>query len=59
MSTFLWILFSAIYLVALVVLGVMTLRKGHFVLFVIGIFVPILWVLGALIGPTSRAAPVR
>ena len=54
MSTILWILFSVLYLTALVFLGVATLRKGHYVLFVIGIFFPLLWIIGALIGPTPR-----
>jgi hypothetical protein len=56
MSTFLWILFAALYLAALVVLGVSTLRKGHTALFVIGIIFPILWVVGALMAPTPRVA---
>jgi hypothetical protein len=37
-------------------LGVMTLSKGHYLLFALGIFFPFLWVVGALIGPTPRAA---
>jgi hypothetical protein len=56
MSTFLWILFSAIYVTALIVLGVATLRKGHYVLFIVGIVFPLLWIVGALLGPTPRAA---
>lgn len=56
MDTFLWILFGALYLVALIVLGVATLRKGHYFLFFLGIFFPLLWIVGALIGPTPRAA---
>jgi hypothetical protein len=56
MSTFLWILFTAIYLAALISLGVMTLRKGHVVLFVVGIIFPLLWIIGALMPPTPRAA---
>jgi hypothetical protein len=55
-STFLWILLVAFYFVALVSLGIMTLRKGHTVLFIVGIFLPFLWIVGALIGPTPRAA---
>lgn len=58
MSTFLWILLAAIYLVVLITLGVATLRKGHFFLFFIGIFFPVLWLIGALISPTPRAAGV-
>jgi hypothetical protein len=56
MSTFLWILFTAIYLAALVSLGVSTLRRGHTILFLFGIFVPLLWIMGALMPPTPRAA---
>jgi ATP/ADP translocase len=56
MSTFLWILLGALYLTALIVLGAATLRKGHFFLFIVGIFLPVFWIVGALIGPTPRAA---
>jgi hypothetical protein len=52
----LWFFFAVLYLTALVVLGMATLRKGHTVLFVIGIFLPFLWIVGALMGPTPRAA---
>jgi hypothetical protein len=56
MSTFLWIMLGVLYLVALVSLGVSTLRKGHHFLFVVGLVFPLLWVVGALMGPTSQAA---
>jgi hypothetical protein len=56
MSTFVWVVLGVIYFVALVSLGVATLRKGHYFLFVIGIFFPILWIVGALMGPSPRAA---
>ena len=56
MSTFVWFLFAALYLTALFVLGLSTLRKGHYVLFGVGIFFPLLWIIGAVIGPTPRAA---
>jgi hypothetical protein len=58
-STVLWFLFAALYLVVLITLGVTTLRKGHVFLFVIGIIFPLLWVIGALIGPAPRAAGAR
>lgn len=41
-----------LYLVLLFVLGVMCLRKGHWVMFIVGIFVPIFWLIGAVIPPT-------
>jgi hypothetical protein len=59
MATFLWVLLATIYFVVLVTLGVATLRKGHFLLFFIGFFVPFLWLIGALIGPTPRAAAAQ
>ena len=56
MSTFLWIVLGVVYLTALIVLGLATLRKGHYFLFFVGIIFPFLWIVGALIGPTPRAA---
>jgi len=45
------VLFGALYFVLLVTLGTMTFRKGHFVLFWVGIIFPLLWVIGALKAP--------
>jgi hypothetical protein len=59
MSAILWFLFAALYVVVLITLGVTTLRKGHVLLFVVGIILPFLWIVGALIGPTPRAAGAR
>src|SRR5207249_361758 len=56
MSTFLWIVLGALYLAAVITLGVATLRKGHYMLFVFGIVFPLLWIVGALMAPTPRAA---
>jgi len=56
MSTFLWIILATLYVMALVMLGLTTLRKGHTWLFVFGIFLPFLWIVGAVIGPTPRTA---
>ena len=38
-----------LYFILLVTLGIMTLRKGHWVMFIIGIFLPLFWIIGALI----------
>jgi hypothetical protein len=57
--TVLWVLLSILYLVVLITLGVATLRKGHIVLFIVGFFIPLLWIIGGLIGPTPRAAGAR
>jgi hypothetical protein len=40
-----------LYLVLLITLGVITIRKGHWVMFIIGIFLPLFWLIGALIPP--------
>ena len=58
MSTFLWLLLVVLYFVALVVLGMATLRKGHTVLFWVGFLLPVLWIVGALMPPTSSASAV-
>jgi hypothetical protein len=57
--TFLWILLGVVYIVLLVWLGMATLRKGHTVLFVLGIFFPLLWIVGAIMAPTSGAAAAQ
>lgn len=38
-----------LYLVLLFTVAVITFRKGHWVLGLIGIFIPILWLLGAIL----------
>lgn len=43
------VLWAAIYLVLIITLGVMSLRKGHWVMFIIGIFFPLFWLIGALL----------
>jgi ABC-type multidrug transport system permease subunit len=45
-----------LYLVLLITTGVMTLRNGHGWLFFFGIFVPFLWIIGALMRPAGRYA---
>jgi hypothetical protein len=40
-----------LYLVLVLTLGIMTLRKGHWVMFILGIFLPLFWIIGAVIPP--------
>ena len=54
--TFIWFLLGIVYFMCLIFLGLATFRKGHYVLFLVGFFLPILWIVGALIRPTARAA---
>ena len=44
-----------LYLVLLVTMGIMTIRKGHVLLFIFGLFFPLLWLIGAIMpGPAQR-----
>jgi hypothetical protein len=43
-----------LYVVLLVTCGILTLRKGHLVLFFVGIIFPFLWLIGAIAGPPPR-----
>jgi hypothetical protein len=44
-----------IYVVLLITLGIISIRKGHWVMFIIGIFIPLFWIIGALLPPTRGA----
>ena len=59
--TFLWILLGIVYIACWIYFGLATFRKGHYWMFWIGFFIPILWIIGALIAPTqsARRAPRR
>jgi hypothetical protein len=43
----------ALYLVLVVTLGVLCIRKGHWVMFIIGFFFPIMWLIGAIMQPVA------
>ena len=47
---------GAIYLVLMITLGVLCIRKGHWVMFIIGIFIPLFWLIGAILPPTVARA---
>jgi hypothetical protein len=42
-------LWAVLYVVLLITLGLVSIRKGHWVMFLIGIFLPIFWFIGALL----------
>ncbi len=50
----LWLLAAVLYIVLFVTLALTTFRKGHFVLFWLGIIFPVLWIIGAIIAPSAR-----
>jgi len=56
MGTVVWLLGGLLYFVLMVTLGVMSIRKGHWVMFVIGIFIPLFWLIGAMMAPTPAVA---
>jgi hypothetical protein len=50
-----WVItMSIIYLVLVFTLALLTFRKGHWVLGLIGIVFPVLWLVGAIL-PSRRA----
>ena len=42
-----------LYLVLMLTLGIISISKGHWVMFIVGIFLPIFWFIGALL-PAKR-----
>ena len=42
-----------IYVVLLITLGILSIRKGHWIMFIVGLFLPIFWLIGALM-PSRR-----
>ncbi|MGO8947253.1 MAG: hypothetical protein ACLQUY_06235 [Ktedonobacterales bacterium] len=59
MSVLDWILTSLLvvtYLFLLFTVCLMTFQKGHIVLGIIGIFIPFLWLIGAIL-PARRGSP--
>jgi len=45
---------GVIYIVLLITCGILTLRKGHLALFIIGIFLPFLWLVGAIMPAPAK-----
>lgn len=59
MTTLEWVLTSTlvvIYIALWVTVAMVTLRKGHVLLFIVGIFIPILWLIGAVLPPKPGSA---
>ena len=45
-----------LYFILLVTLGIITIRKGHWVMFIIGIFIPLFWIRRADAAEAARLA---
>jgi hypothetical protein len=45
-------LLAVFYVILLITLGLTAIRKGHWIMFIVGIFIPLFWIIGALMPPT-------
>ncbi len=48
------VLLGVIYFVLLVSLGVLSIRKGHWIMFIVGFFIPLFWLIGAILPAAQR-----
>lgn len=44
-----------LYIVLLIVLGIRTFKNRHYVLFVLGLFLPLIWIAGAMLPPKGMS----
>ncbi len=49
-----YFILGVIYFVLLITLGIISIRKGHWVMFIIGLFIPLFWLIGALLPSRER-----
>ena len=54
-----YVLVGVLYFALLLSLGILCIRKGHWVMFIVGIFLPLFWIIGAVMPPTSQALEAR
>ncbi len=55
LETILLGILMAIYLTAIFTVALVTFRNGHWILGILGIFFPLLWLIGAVLPPTEAA----
>ena len=55
MSTVLWLILAVVYIMLFITLALTTWRKGHYLLFWVGIIFPVPWIIDAVIAPTGNA----
>jgi hypothetical protein len=56
MEWILWSVLAVFYVVCLFTVCTLTFQKGYFVLGIVGIFVPFLWLLGAVLPARSGSS---
>ncbi len=44
-----------IYVFLLIFLGVRTIKNGHWILFIIGFFIPLVWIVGGMLPPKGMS----
>jgi hypothetical protein len=46
--------FSVLYVLLFLFLGIRSIKHGHWIMFLIGIPIPIFWIIGGLMPPVER-----
>ncbi len=47
--------FGLLYILLLLILGLRSIKHGHWIMFLIGIPLPLFWVIGGLMPPVRRS----
>jgi hypothetical protein len=45
---------TVLYILLFLFLGIRSIKRGHWIMFLIGIFIPLFWLIGALLPPVHR-----
>jgi hypothetical protein len=45
---------SLLYILLFLFLGLRSIKRGHWIMFLIGLFIPLFWLIGALLPPVQR-----
>jgi hypothetical protein len=45
---------TLLYILFFLFLGIRSIKRGHWIMFLIGIFIPLFWLIGALLPPVQR-----
>lgn len=46
--------FGVVYVLLFLFLGIRSIKRGHWIMFLIGIPIPIFWIIGGLMPPVRR-----
>jgi hypothetical protein len=45
---------TLVYILLFLFLGIRSIKRGHWIMFLIGIFIPLFWLIGGLLPPVRR-----